>query len=148
MNALQYAIASIVEANTGYGLPRGAASIDYADAGAASRRHHAQAVSKYLQRTGRAISVILYRLRKRRELRRSLRQLSNLSDRLLEDIGFTRGDISAAQSGKMNQAEFEQLRIRNLGEKKIQQRKIVVAGKHASARNAINEAVFEKAKCA
>ena len=148
MKALQFAIASIVDSNTGFGLPSGSARIDYAAAEADSRRIRSRKFVNYLQRIRSGITAARYVLRKRRELKRGLRQLSKLDDRMLEDVGFTRGDILAAQSGLMDQAELERQRIGNRDKKRIPQSRVFTADPHSELRNAVNEAVFAKARCA
>ena len=148
MKAIQFAIASIVDSNTGFGLPIGSSQIDYAAAEADSRRIRSRKFVNYLQRIRSGITAARYVLRKRRELKRGLRQLSNLNDRLLDDVGFTRGDIIAAQSGLLDQAQLERLRIGNRDKKRIPQSRVFTADRHSNLRDAANEAVFAKARCA
>ena len=148
MKPLHYAIASIVDSNTGFGLPQDSARIDYAAAEQNSRRLRSRKFYNYLQRIRSGISVVRHVLRKRRELKRGLRQLSSLDDRLLDDVGFARGDIIAAQSGHLDRDGLEQRRVDNRGNKGIAGLRQVAAVRHSHAQHAANEATFAKARCA
>jgi uncharacterized protein YjiS (DUF1127 family) len=97
-------------------------------------------------RTGISVARIL--LRKRRALKRNLRPLSQLNDHLLEDIGLSRADVLAAESGMIDVAELEARRIYNRGNKRINLRQSTGTGRNRETRNAFNEAVFARAKCA
>ena len=147
MKPFTFAIASIVDSNTGYGLPRGG-GIDYESIERASRKRRATAFINLLVRARSAVSTLAYRLRKRRELARSLRELSALNDRMLEDIGFTRGDVLAAQSGQLDRNELELRREHNRGKRPVRLHAAVSTAKNENPVQAINEAVFARAKCA
>jgi uncharacterized protein YjiS (DUF1127 family) len=148
MKLFQYAIASIVDVNTGNGLPlatgHGEKVVDYQG----SRRQFASKLVNYLQRVRTGISVARIVLRKRRALKRSLQPLSQLSDHLLEDIGLSRADVLAAENGQIDAAELESRRIENRGNKRINLRQGTATGDNPETRNAFNEAVFARAKCA
>jgi len=148
MKLLQYAIASIVDVNTGNGLPLAIGHGEKSTVTPAPRRTLASKLANYLQRVRTGISVARIVLRKRRALQRSLQPLSQIGDHLLEDIGLTRADLLAAESGQIDIAELEARRIYNRGNKRINLRQSTGTGKNPETRNAFNEAVFARAKCA
>jgi len=148
MKLFHYAVASIVDVNTGNGLPlvsgRAEKIADYQG----SRPRLAGILVNYLQRVRTGISVANIVLRKRRALKRSLQPLSQLSDHLLEDIGLSRADVVAAENGQIDVAELESRRIQNRGNKRINLRQGTATADNPETRNAFNDAVFARAKCA
>ena len=147
MKPFTYAIASIVDSNTGYGLPRDV-QIDYQSYERNARRSRATAFINLLVRVRAFLGTIPHRLRQRRKLARSVRELSALNDRMLEDIGFTRGDVLAAQSGQLDRAGLEARRVKNRGNQRIRVRDSVTRVQHLNTTPAFNEAVFARARCA
>ncbi len=100
------AIAPIVDANTGYGLP---ANRNFIDPRAAVRRAHrirSNSVHGLVASIRAAIGAGIERLRVRTQERRELTQLKAMSDRLLDDIGLTRGDLIAVELGITTLAEI------------------------------------------
>jgi uncharacterized protein YjiS (DUF1127 family) len=148
MKALQFGIATIVDTNTGYGLPHRADVIDYATADDRARELRASSFRNYLHRVRSGVSAALNVMRKRRELKRSLRQLSALNDYLLEDIGLTRGDIMAAENGYLDRAELESLRTQNHDNIRIPRLNLVEVEVNESRQTAANESIYTPAKCA
>jgi uncharacterized protein YjiS (DUF1127 family) len=148
MKLLQFSIASIVDVNTGSGFPLITGRAEKVADIKGSRRTLTSKLVNYLQRVRTGISVARIVLRKRRALKRSLQPLSQLNDHLLEDIGFSRGDILAAESGLIDLAELESQRIRNLGKRRVNLRHGTATVDNPATRNAFNEAVFARAKCA
>lgn len=148
MNAFQFGIASIIDSNTGYGLPHGMAQSVVPAGGNGSGRNRSKIFFDYLLRVRSGISAARIVLRERRELRKSLRQLNHLSDRMLEDIGLTRGDIIAANSGLMDRQQLEEQRILNRGEGHALLRQAAGRAADLEDRKAVNEAEFAGAKCA
>lgn len=148
MKLLHYAIASIVDVNSGYGLlpVTGGAEKDVRNE--VSRPTLASRLINYLQRVRSGISAARIVLRKRRAMKRSLRPLTQLNDHLLEDIGLTRGDLLAAQNGQIDLAQLESLRIENRGKQRINLRQPTATINNRETGNAFNEAVFARAKCA
>lgn len=100
MKHFQFAIASIVDANTGYGLARGGGNIDYRDAELRSRAIRSKSVHAFVAAIGAAVGDILADYRERARQRRAIEELSQLSDHYLDDIGLTRGDIAAVKLGQ------------------------------------------------
>lgn len=147
MKLIQLGIASIVDANTGNGFPHSAGGIDYAAAENHAHRIRSRSVITLLQRIGEKISSTLQAVQQHRESSRRIRGLARLNDHILEDIGFTRSDVTAAQLGQIdlpqlvarrNEGRSQPVTIRN------------VAGIHSKTanRSAINESTYAMAKCA
>lgn len=148
MNLFQFAVASIVDANTGYGLVQGTGKTDYA---AAERRgleirskSIAALIAIFRQRIGDAISAYREAARQHRELAR----LTRLSDHLLADIGISRSDVIAAQLG---QVELTQLQSQRRDSRQRQILKLAAArrvSRQPVDSDAVNEASYAGAKCA
>ena len=144
MNLFQYAIASVIDANTGYRLSNNPGASVSSTAGASRASTHGNLLQRLLRITN---AVRLY-FRQRREVRRNLHDLARLNDHALEDIGFSRGDISALQGGQIDLAGLEARRFNHLGERRIERLRRVDRVIHPAPRNALNDATFARAKCA
>lgn len=148
MSSFQFAIASIVDANTGNGLSHGTGGINFTEAERRGRRIRAKSVLSLLKRIGRRVIGSLTALRLHRENQHNIQLVSQLSDRLLDDIGFDRGDVIAAQIGQIDFPQLEARRISNLEIKSVQLHDASTAIHAAALRNAANEPIFTPAKCA
>ena len=148
MKLIQLGIASIVDANTGSVFPRTTGGIDYAAAENHAHRIRARSVSTFLQRIGEKINSKLQALYQNREQRRGIQRLAGLNDRLLDDIGVTRGDVIAAQREQIDLPQLEARRYEDSSSAIVAVRN--VAGIHGKADNqaATNEAIYASAKCA
>ena len=148
MKLIQLGIASIVDTNTGNGLPFSTGSIDYAAAENHAHRIRSRSVITLLQLIRDKISSNLQALQQRREQRRGIERLTQLNDHMLEDIGLTRGDVSAAQLGQIDLSQLEARRNEYVSSPPVPLRN--VAGIHSKAdnRSAINEPTYARAKCA
>ena len=98
MKLFIHAIASIVDANTGHGLNL------TRDNRSESHESHARIIrarsfGDLFARLGDAVGNLVERYRERAQERRDLAELSRMNDRLLKDIGLTRGDVLAVQMG-------------------------------------------------
>ena len=147
MKLFQFAIASIVDVNTGNGLPLAIGQGEKFTARPGSRRTLGRTLVDYLERVGSGISVARIVLGKRRALKRSLQSLSQLSDHLLEDIGLSRGDVMAAELRQIDLAQLESRRVDNRGNDRAGLRRSNIR-KISQTGNALNEALFARAKCA
>jgi len=148
MSTFQFGIASIIDSNTGYGLPHSLSRNVVAASSRGQGRSLSKTVFDYLLRVRSGLSAARIVLRKRRELNRSLRQLSLLNDHMLEDIGLSRGDIIAAQKGLLDRRQLENQRILNRGDGQALLREASRGASDLEDRKAVNEAVYAKAKCA
>jgi uncharacterized protein YjiS (DUF1127 family) len=148
MKLLQFAVASVVDANTGYGLTHNGGSIGYATAaqhGHTIRAKSIVAVYRLIKdQVGHAISSYRASVRKQRQIA----ALAQLDDRLLRDIGLSREDVFALQAG---QATLEQLdaerRPEHLKELPFPSTTARI-GQHSQQLDAVNAAVFAGKKCA
>ena len=100
MKHFQFAIASIVDANTGFGLSRGSGNIDYRDAEIRSRAIRSKSVRAFFGAIRAAVRDTLAAYREKARQRRAIEELSHLNDHYLDDIGLTRGDITAVKLGQ------------------------------------------------
>jgi uncharacterized protein YjiS (DUF1127 family) len=148
MNTFQFGVASIIDSNTGYGLPHSTVETVTPAGRSVSGRSRSRRISDYLVRVRSGISAARIVLRQRRELKKSLRQIGLLSDRMLEDIGLTRGDVIAAQNGLMDRQQLEEQRILNRGDGRVLLHEASGAPSDLEDRKAVNEALFARAKCA
>ena len=148
MNDFQFAIASIVDTNTGYGLPK--SKLDSGREISTTRTRHTalRTFVDYLQRIRSGITAARIVLRKRRKLKQGMRQLALLNDHMLEDIGLTRGDVIAAQNGEIDQAQLQTRRVRNRDIKLIATPRAAGISSKPVKGEAVNDAVFENRRCA
>jgi uncharacterized protein YjiS (DUF1127 family) len=148
MNQFHFAIASIVDANTGHGLVRNTDKIDYAAAANHGREIRAKSIAVLLGQVKRRLSKAIAAIRERHTQKRNLRQLAGLNDHILEDIGISRGDVIALQMGLLDLRQFEARRVKNRSATKRLPAAITRSVGNTIRRNAFNEAVFARAKCA
>jgi uncharacterized protein YjiS (DUF1127 family) len=97
----------------------------------------------------RRLAKAIVSFRERQAEKRSLRLLSGLNDHILDDIGITRGDVIALQMGQIDLHQLEAQRSR-MSVATHRQHATAVVGRVGDRvrRNALNEAVFARAKCA
>ena len=147
MNTFQFAIASVVDANTGQGLPKVAGQIDYGVLTRHGREIRAKSLLEMLRTIGSRISSISARFTEYRRQRRAIRDLAALNDHLLEDMGFHRGDIIALQMGLV---DLDELRERNESRRHSPESTEIQVSRVMTGEfeQAVNEAVFARAKCA
>ncbi len=148
MKALQFGIASIVDSNTGHGLVHTGGRIDYGTAENDAHRIRSRTITTLAQRIGERVVAVLQTLRERRAHNRGIQQLAGLNDHLLEDIGFSRGDISAVQSGQINLEQLTVQRYESENRDRLKLRKIQTGRHNPVTDNAINEALYTRANCA
>ena len=148
MKLFQFAVASIVDANTGNGLVHSGGRIDYAAAEHRGRAIRANTVTTLISLIKAQISNAISTYKERARQRRGLSKLSRLDDRLLKDIGLTRGDLVSVELGHSTLAELSPLRrADNVAEtlnltvlnQKIEQDQDI---------NAVNETYYVEQKCA
>jgi uncharacterized protein YjiS (DUF1127 family) len=148
MNHLHFAIASIVDANTGHGLVHNTDKIDYAAAANHGREIRAKSIVALLGQVKRRLSKAIAAIRERHTQKRYLAHLSGLNDHILEDIGISRGDVIALQMGQLDLRQLEARRAENHSATDLLPAAITRSVGSTIGRNAFNEAVFAKAKCA
>ncbi len=148
MNMFEFAIASIVDANTGNGLPHINGSRDYAAAERHGRKIRSKSiVDRFTQIRSRSTAAFnSYRTKARQD--RDLRQLMSLCDHLLEDIGIHRGDLHALQLGITTFDELNGSR-QSVNHGKLAKLGYVTADERTSGNlDASNEPFFDQKKCA
>ncbi|MBT8435324.1 MAG: DUF1127 domain-containing protein [Gammaproteobacteria bacterium] len=106
MKSFQFAVASIIDANTGNGLAHSGGRIDYTAGERQGRRIRANTVAALISLIRGRISSAISNLGERASQRQALAQLSRLDDRLLRDIGLTRGDLVDVERGHTTLAEL------------------------------------------
>ena len=148
MKLLQIAVASIVDANTGYGLAHSGGSIDYSAQARNGRSIRAKSIMALYalvkEQLGKSISSYYEHVKQRRQLA----LLGQLNDHLLRDIGLSRGDLIAAELGQVN---LQQLDTKHRNSKQNELSDLTTADRvdpQTLQLSAINEAVYAEAKCA
>ena len=148
MKLLQFGIASIVDANTGNGLAHNEGRIDYAAAAQHGRTIRAKSIialySLIKEKLGNAISSYQARASQRRQLI----ALAQLDDHLLKDIGLSRGDVFAVELGQMTLEQLDAQRRSGSQDELPNLPTIDQIGQQSLQLDAVNEAVYDEAKCA
>lgn len=148
MKLLQFAVASIVDANTGNGLVHGGGRIDYAAAEQRGRAIRANTVAALISLIRGQISNAISTYKERARQRRGLSELSRLDDRLLKDIGITRGDLVTVELGHTTLAELSPL---HRTDKVTETLNLAVPNQTIESDqdiDAVNETYFVEQKCA
>jgi uncharacterized protein YjiS (DUF1127 family) len=148
MKLLQIAVASIVDANTGYGLAHSGGSIDYPAQARHGRSIRAKSIVALYGLAKEQLHKAISRYHEHVKQRRQLALLGQLNDHLLRDIGLSRGDLIAAESGQVN---LQQLDAKRRSGKQNELPDLTTADRvdpQTLQLSAINEAVYAEAKCA
>ncbi len=148
MKLLQIAVASIVDANTGHGLVHSGGSIDYSAAERQGRTIRAKTVASLISLFKGRISNAISTHRARALKRRGLADLLRLNDRLLKDIGLTRGDLAAVKLGHTTLAELSPLRRAGNVDDTLNLTVPVQVNEQLQDINAVNEAHYVEKKYA
>jgi uncharacterized protein YjiS (DUF1127 family) len=94
------------------------------------------------------LATAIASIRARHAEKRKIRSLAALNDHILEDIGITRGDVIALQLGQIDLQQLEAQRSVNRAATHTQQGAAIRHVGDTVQTNALNEAVFARAKCA
>ena len=148
MNNFHFAIASIVDANTGHGLLHNTDRIDYAAAARQGRKIRSRSIVALFGQVKSRLLTALASIRDHQAQRRNLHHLARLNDHILEDIGISRDDVIALQMGQLDLPQLEVRRAENRTLKSPQPAAITRSVGKTIPGNAINEAIFARAKCA
>lgn len=148
MNMFQFAIASIVDANTGNGLVHAGTRPDYSNLEKRGRRIRSKSVIDLAQAIIGRIVDLLESQRAKARKRRDLDRLLGLNDHLLADIGLPRSDLYLVQAGAVQLQELiagyrsrhrqHQSRVKQSMQTEI----------YDAAPDATNEQLYEQRKCA
>ncbi len=148
MKLLQLSVASIVDANTGYGLAHSGDKVDYTAQARHGRTIRAKSIVALYDLLKDQVNKAISSYRKHSKQRRQLALLARLNDHQLRDIGFSRQDIIAA---KLGQVSLSQLDAQRRDEKQDELADLTTAGsigQQVLQLAAVNEAVYTEAKCA
>ncbi len=144
MKLINFAIASIVDANTGYRQLASGGSIDTGYAGSRLRETRSHPVSSLFGRLRNALAGLVESSRSKAERSRQLAELLALSDRSLRDIGLHRGDVHAVASGQISFADLRAIRRHGAG----RDLRSAATGCLQLPRSAANDSGLGKASCA
>ncbi len=148
MKLLQFAVASIVDANTGHVLVHSGGRIDYAAAERHGRTIRARTVASLISLFKDRISNAISTRRARALKRRGLAELHRLNDRLLKDIGLTRGDLVAVELGHTTLAELTPLHRAGNVDESLNLTVPEQVNEQVQDINAVNEANYAEKKYA
>jgi uncharacterized protein YjiS (DUF1127 family) len=148
MKHLPFAIASIVDANTGFGLSHGGGKIDYRAAEQHERAIRAKSIITLFTAVKQRIGIAVEAYRVRVQAGRDLQKLLNLNDRMLNDIGLTRGDLASVQYGAvtLKQLDAERKALRQVTDQHVTTS--IRVEKVNQAQEAVNQELYAEAKCA
>ena len=107
MKLFEFAIASIVDANTGHGLEGKNLSVNYSAAIHAGREIRAKSVLAWFASIKHRIGQVISNYHVRANNRRAINEISNLSDRLLKDIGIERYELASVRAGLTTLEELD-----------------------------------------
>ena len=148
MKLFQYAVASIVDANTGNGLLHHANAYDYGALEQRGREIRSRSITDLLalikERLVAAIAVYRDGLKQRRDLR----ALQKLNDHLLQDMGLTRAELYSVELGATTLAELASRRAVASSDRQPGSDRLLRSEPVARELDASNEALFEQKKCA
>lgn len=148
MSLIQFAVASIVDANTGYGLVDNRGRIDHAAAAQRGRTIRSRSIialySLIKDKLGNAFS----NYRERAAQRRQLATLGQLDDHLLKDIGISRGDVFAVELGQLTLEQLDAQRRNDYQDELPGLATVNRIGQQSLQLDAVNEADYNEAKCA
>ena len=112
MKNIQFAIESIVDANSRYAFPHKNAKnakIDYRAAEQHSRLIRSQSVASWFGSIKPALADAFSRFKARMEEKKNLQKLFDLDDHHLQDIGLTRNQLFEVKDGAMTLRQLHQL---------------------------------------
>ena len=148
MKHLHFAIASIVDANTGFGLNHGGGNVDYETGERVARKLRSKSVHAFFGAIGNIVRDAAAAYREKVRERRALAQLSNLNDHYLDDIGLTRGDILAVKLGQTTLDVLDSDRRARLAVAPLDFVDTSTVDDRARKADAVNEAEYGATKCA
>jgi uncharacterized protein YjiS (DUF1127 family) len=149
MKSLQFAIASIVDANTNYQFGASSSSDpigNYQASMLEGRKIRAKSLIALLSSFRQRLAAAVARYRQHAEYRQQVNQVLNLSDRMLSDIGLERGDLASLRAGLVTLEQLGQKRSSShrLASQEIQPK----VDKETQARLAANQDRFAQVNCA
>ena len=148
MKMFQFAIASIVDANTGNGLIHGSGNLDYAAAERNGRKIRARSIAALFAAIETGLSEVVASYRKNAKQRHNLRALMKLNDHLLDDIGLSRGDLHAVRLGAVTMEALNASYRAARRSSQAKQNEVSASTRLNLELDASNERFFDSRKCA
>ena len=148
MKHFPLAIASIVDANTGFEISHDVGKIDYRAAERHAREIRAKSIISLFAAIKQRIGVAVEAYKVRAQARRDLLTLLNLNDRMLKDIGLTRGDLESVQYGAVT---LKQLNAERMASRQFADQHVTTSTRVEKANRvqvAVNQELYAEAKCA
>jgi uncharacterized protein YjiS (DUF1127 family) len=107
MKLFEFAIASIVDANTGHGLEGKNLSVDHSSAIHTAHEIRAKTILALFASIKHRIRQVISNYHVRANNRRAINEISKLSDRLLGDIGIERYELAQLRAGLITLEELD-----------------------------------------
>lgn len=148
MKLIQFAVASIVDANTGNGLAHNEGRIDYAAAAQHGRNIRAKSIIALYSLIKEKLRNAISSYRERAIRRHQFVALTQLDDHLLKDIGLSRGDVIAVELGQMTLEQLDAQRRNNFRDELPALQAVDQIGQQSLQLDAVNEAAYNEVKCA
>lgn len=148
MKLFQYAVASIVDANTGNGLPHYGNAPDYSVLEQRGREIRSRSITDLLAHVKTRLVTAVTDYRTGLKQRRDLRSLQRLNDHLLEDVGLTRADLYSVELGATSLAELNASRLSARSDRQLASNRLAGSEAVDQKLEASNEALFVQQKCA
>jgi len=148
MKGLHFAIASIVDANTGNGLAHAKGGSDFAAAAVHGRTIRAKSIAALVNSIKARVVKVIAGFRAAAKQRRDLNSLMSLNDHLLDDIGLTRGDLQAVRLGSTTLDELNAAYVAARRSESSNQFGIAAIDSINDELEAINQQHFDRRKCA
>jgi len=148
MKLFEFTIAPIVDANTGYGLEGKNLGVDYSAAIHAGREIRAKSVLPWFASIKHRIGQVISNYHVRANNRRAINEISNLSDRLLKDIGIERYELAQLRAGLITLEELDaSRRPGQIDSTQVLQSPIRI-DKQIRNLDAVNQDSYAQARCA
>ena len=146
MKSLQFAVASIVDANTGNGLVHNGGTIDYAAAAQHGRNIRAKSIVAVYRLIKEQLvgAISSYRANSRKN--RQIAVLAQLNEHQLKDIGLSREDVFAAKLGQVTLEQLDTQRRNGYQSKLPELSSTARVSQPTLQLDAANEAVFSGEK--
>jgi len=148
MKLFEFTIAPIVDANTGYGLEGKNLSVDYSAASHTAHEIRAKTILAWFASIKHRIGQVISNYHVRAYNRRAIDEISNLSDRLLKDIGIERYELAQLRAGLTTLEELDASRRPGQVDNVQALQSSVRIDKEVRKLGAVNQDSYVLARCA
>jgi len=148
MKLFEFTIAPIVDANTGYGLEGKNLSVDYSAASHTAHEIRAKTILAWFASIKHRIGQVISNYHVRANNRRAINEISNLSDRLLKDIGIERYELAQLRAGLTTLEELDASRRPGQVDNVQALQSSVRIDKEVRKLGAVNQDSYVLARCA